>query len=689
MRPYHLLFGLALVFAMCAPAHGASSILMSIANAPRYTMSDVALSPDGKFVAYVRSRVGGAIYESPTLWLVNVSSGEQRQVTKADIGDAFNGAIIRWTADGRGISVFSPVDPFEKGPPNGGVAPRIWTYDARSGHVTSRTIGDVYASDFAWSPDGRRLAVVGVVIKQQAMASIAKLFKSAFTSSATPRPGWPAPQQAQPAIGFSGFGLPSQVATGGEALFLFGSDDKAPKQIAGLRPGIMPGSLEWSPDGSRIAAVALGTVRPRQPLIGSTVTVYDANTRSIIWKSGPSCFAPTFVGVSRQVAYACSIGDMDRGLADVFYGSSDISKTLDLDCLSLGAFPRIQYLKGDVLVAPFSDGPARRLYVATRRTWVPLTGETQDVIQYSTAPSVGLVAYAAGSQSGVALYIADARPESKPRKLSTVPQTGGLVGAYRSEVVHWMSDSGHLLNGIVVLPHTDPKRAPLIVDIHGGPQAQWTLSPDVDADYFASLGYVVFKPNPRGSTGYGSWSFASIVGNWADGPTRDVLAGIDAVERSGFGDARREYLMGDSYGAYLATWMLEHSRRFTAAESGFGVYSLPLHYELSDAPTEIQSFYGADPYAGYPRLVEQSPLTHVADLRTPLLMLAGRVDRRAPYATTLLMFKSLAERGDQVKLIQFSSAGHGVETWGEAYALEQEALWFELFGGAKMTGQTL
>ena len=92
---------------------------------------------------------------------------------------------------------------------------------------------------------------------------------------------------------------------------------------------------------------------------------------------------------------------------------------------------------------------------------------------------------------------------------------------------------GRTLHGQLTVPlGVDPASAPLVVEPHGGPQCSDDSSIDGFAQYFATNGYAFFRPDPRGSDGYGDWSYKAIVGNWGEGPAADDLAGVDAAWRA-------------------------------------------------------------------------------------------------------------------------------------------------------------
>jgi len=658
--------------------------LAQIANTPRYAVRDMAISPDGRYVAYIRLRVGNAIYEEPTLWVVPTSGGQPRLLGKAGL------PVLRWAPNGREIQVFDYTS---------GLAPlaflahtpaRIFAYDIATGKARTVFAVSVEGSDFAWSPDGKNIAIIGSDIPRAAGSGKPP---AASNKPAGPRQDWLAnkwslPLQAQPEVGFRGFGFTNSIFAfppPEEQLLMAASDGHVHRKRT-LHLVTAPESLAWSSDGSKLTVVAIGKPDFQHPRAAVYIAEIDARSLSVTRRSPNGCFSPTYLGRSNVLAYLCATGTAAG--ADVFVGGADVSRGLDrsayegdLSPFGLSAGWTASDDSSDVLAA-FWDGAASRLYRRVKNEWTALTPANQTVSRFCAAQGSGAIAYAAtDEENGVAIYAIDPRG-TKPRRLAVVDPPLAATKAVTVRDVHWRAGDGQVLNGIVLLPAGDAHSAPLLVDLHGGPQLAWTHDGDLQAAYFASHGYVVFKPNPRGSAGYGAWSFASIRNDWANGPSDDVVRGIDAVERLGFGDHKREFVRGDSYGGYLSAWLVEHVKRFSAAESGFAPYDLTLHYDFTDGPPELEAFFGPHPLSdNMATFVAQSPQTDASLVSVPILIVAGRVDHRVPYAISLLFYKTLAERGVDTRLLLFDSEPHGLDTWHLAYLLRAEATWYGSHGG--------
>jgi dipeptidyl aminopeptidase/acylaminoacyl peptidase len=211
-----------------------------------------------------------------------------------------------------------------------------------------------------------------------------------------------------------------------------------------------------------------------------------------------------------------------------------------------------------------------------------------------------------------------------------------------------------------------------VMEPHGGPQCADDSAFDPLAQYLASNGYAYFRPDPRGSDGYGDWSYKALVNDYGAGPMADDLAGLDAVIASGVGDTNRLYIEGASYGGYLTSWIVTHTSRFKAAVAQVPVTDLLLEYTLSDDSNIERRFFGEKPATTPQFLREQSPLTYAGAERTPLLIIIGLRDTRAPYPASIEFYKTLLEDGAPVRLIADPLAGHfpkdpkGILAWDSA-----------------------
>src|SRR4029079_3074944 len=120
------------------------------------------------------------------------------------------------------------------------------------------------------------------------------------------------------------------------------------------------------------------------------------------------------------------------------------------------------------------------------------------------------------------------------------------------------------------------RKYPVVVLIHGGPQSAWgeSWSYRWNPQVFASAGYVVIMPNPRGSTGYGQKFTDDINQDWGGKPYEDIMASVDHAAALPYVDPARMAAAGGSYGGYMADWLLGHTTRFKAIVSHAGVYDL-------------------------------------------------------------------------------------------------------------------
>jgi dipeptidyl aminopeptidase/acylaminoacyl peptidase len=216
---------------------------------------------------------------------------------------------------------------------------------------------------------------------------------------------------------------------------------------------------------------------------------------------------------------------------------------------------------------------------------------------------------------------------------------------------------------IVKPPDFDPARKyPLLVLIHGGPQGAWTDSWTYrwNAEVFAAAGYVVFMPNPRGSSGFGQEFMDDINADWGGRAYEDVLKGTDHAEALPYVDKGRTTAAGASYGGYLVDWIAGHTDRFRALVSHDGVFDLASMYgateELWFPEWEFQG-----PYWENPGMYERwSPSRFVKNFKTPTLVVHGELDYRVPLEQGLGMFTALQRQGVPSRLVVFPDENHWV-----------------------------
>lgn len=238
----------------------------------------------------------------------------------------------------------------------------------------------------------------------------------------------------------------------------------------------------------------------------------------------------------------------------------------------------------------------------------------------------------------------------------------------KAEDIDWTGAMGTKIHGFLLKPSNfdKMKKYPLIVLIHGGPQGAWgdnwgyRWNPQV----FANAGYVVFMPNPRGSTGYGQKFVNEISGDWGGKAFVDITNGVAAVSKSPFIDKDRIGAAGASYGGYMIDWLLGHNNdprfKFKAFVSHAGVYNL----ESMATATEELWFVNWE-FKGFPwdnpTLYDRwSPNKFAKNFSTPTLVTGGELDYRVPIDQDLQLYTTLQLKGVPSKLIIFPDEGHWI-----------------------------
>lgn len=238
----------------------------------------------------------------------------------------------------------------------------------------------------------------------------------------------------------------------------------------------------------------------------------------------------------------------------------------------------------------------------------------------------------------------------------------------RAEDFEWTGALGKKIHGFLLKPvDFDPNRKyPLIVLIHGGPQGAWMdnwgyrWNPQV----FANAGYIVFMPNPRGSTTYGQQFVNEISGDWGGKAFIDIKNGVASVLRLPFIDRSRIGAAGASYGGYMIDWILGHNDdprfRFKALVSHAGVYNLESMAASTEEIWFVRWEFKGMPWENRALYERWSPNRFVNRFNTPTLVTAGELDYRVPVDQSIQLFTGLQLKGVDSKLIIFPDEGHWI-----------------------------
>lgn len=209
---------------------------------------------------------------------------------------------------------------------------------------------------------------------------------------------------------------------------------------------------------------------------------------------------------------------------------------------------------------------------------------------------------------------------------------------------------------------TETGKYPVLFLIHGGPQGHWgeSWSYRWNPQVFASAGFLVVMPNPRGSTGYGQKFIDDINGDWGGKVYEDIMAVVDHVAQLPYADGGRMAAAGGSFGGYMVDWMLGHTDRFKAFVSHDGVFDL-----RSMAGETEELWFPTWEFKGFPwdnpeMYAKWSPSFFAKEFKTPTLIFHGELDYRVPVGQALQLFTALQAQKVPSKVVLFPDEGHWV-----------------------------
>jgi dipeptidyl aminopeptidase/acylaminoacyl peptidase len=246
-----------------------------------------------------------------------------------------------------------------------------------------------------------------------------------------------------------------------------------------------------------------------------------------------------------------------------------------------------------------------------------------------------------------------------------------------AESVTFEGAGGAKVQAWIVKPNSfkEGQKYPLLYLVHGGPQSAWNdgWTYRWNAQVFASAGYVVFMPNPRGSTGFGQTFTDQISNDWGGKPFDDLMRGVDAAEKLPYVDATRKVAAGASYGGYMMNWFLGHTDRFKAIVSHAGVFNLTSMYGVTEELWFPEWDLGGVPWTNPESYAKWSPHTYAKSFKTPTLVTHGELDFRVPVGEGFQLFTTLQRQGVPSRLLYFPDEGHWINK------PQNSALWYQTF----------
>jgi dipeptidyl aminopeptidase/acylaminoacyl peptidase len=641
---------LALALAGPAATHGAppfsATEMMRLKR-----LADPQVSPDGSQVAFALTEVdlaGGR--RNTDLWIAPATGGEPRRVTSSPASDS----RPRWSPDGSRLAFLSTRE--------GGS--QVWVLDLSGGEPRRLTSLATGADAFAWV-DGRRL-LVGTEVFPECGAD------DACNTRKLGEAGKPSSARAYDDLLFRHWDawddgrrnhLVVAPLDGGAAIDLTPGDEDAPP--------FSLGGEDWavSPDGQQAC-------------------FSRKDRKDEAWTTNADVFVvPTAGGEARRVSDApgfdggCRYGPDGSLLA----WRSQQRAGYEADTWRLVVLDRKTGARRtltesfDRHVESFAFSPdGRTLYFTAEEAGrshvfsVPAAGGP--VSEVLGGGSFGDLSVLPDGKGLIGTQVALTRPAEIVRfgadgsGLSRVTRTNDALLAPFSlrpaESVTYTGAGGRSLQAWIVRPPDfDPARKyPLLVLVHGGPQGAWTdgWTYRWNAQVFASAGYVVFMPNPRGSVGWGQELTDDVNRDWGGRAFEDVMKGTDFAEALPYVEKGRTAAAGASYGGYMVNWIAGQTDRFKALVTHDGVFDLVSMYgsteELWFPEWEFGGPYWANP-EGYAR---HNPRDFVKNFKTPTLVVHGEKDYRVPVEQGLAMFTALRRQGVPARLVVFPDENHWV-----------------------------
>jgi dipeptidyl aminopeptidase/acylaminoacyl peptidase len=565
--------------------------------APALPAPRVRWRPGGELSVLVAEKTG------PQVLSIKTDNTSAQVMTSALLGVS----AYEWSPDGNYLAFLSRED----SPPLLAIANRVGTKPPATrlfiqplnppGPAQAVTPPDQYVDSLSWSPDSREIAY-----------------------SWAPVVGFLAPYQTR--------------------IFAVGVKGGAARPI--VDRGGMNVSPQFSPDGTRIAFISTGErtgiIAPRG------LAVADASGRNVNIKSFPM----------NGAWIAESLWTPD---------SSALYVTMNEGTFATGA----HMFEMPVVRVNLASGTATR------------AGEDKAAVAYSlsqTRDGKTLAYRDVNARDMGDLVTLDVASRKTTTIASVNPELKQLaLGSLQP--ISWKSFDGMEIWGLLLTPpgYNPPssgaspgqatRKLPLLVYCHGGPIGGVTLGifpqfmhvpGQIDpypAEAFASAGFAVLFPMPRGGSGYGEAGHRMIINDWGGPDYQDIMAGVDQLIARGLADPDRLGVMGASYGGYMTNWIVTQTTRFKAAAAGASISDLSDLYYLTDGG-ELMAEYYRLPWENPEGYARSSPITHAAKVTTPILISHGDRDPRVPLATAQKFFKALQAQGKVAEMDIYPRGGH-------------------------------
>jgi dipeptidyl aminopeptidase/acylaminoacyl peptidase len=630
------------VLALAAPARART---IQVSDVRRIVeVSGPQISPDGKQIVCLVTRPNYAknAYDSAVV-LVNVATGAQRALTSSRPGVR----SPQWSPDGTRVAYVAP-NPDSDNEPD-----QIYVLSMSGGEPRRLTNVPNGVEVFAWKPDGTAIAFTteDEQPNKEAIAAGHDYFEVQndpylTTGAPTSTHLWLVPASG---------GAPQRITSG--AWSIAAPDVSIP--------------LSWSPDGREVALVHAPSPHTGD-IDRSIIVVADVATKHIRTLTGHTHFEgyPIFSPDGSKIAYWYSLHGNDMNEGHVFVapagGGEGFDAMAHLDRDVNGAF---WMPDGNALLIGAPDGTRTSLWIQ------PLDGPPRKLDLGNVDPSNdnnidatvgkdGAIAFAGYEPHRPTELYYMTSASAAPRRLTDFNHAIASLNLANNVGITWQGPGGFTEDGVLTYPvgYVAGKKYPLVLRIHGGPNEGSNTDFYDYIQLVAAHGYLVFQPNYRGSDNLGNAYMYATWNDGGDGPGRDIMSGLAAVEKMGIVDTSRIAVGGWSNGGYMTAWLIGHYQVWKAAVLGAAYTSCLEDYDLSDSNVSDIWYWRGSPWVddNMAACHEQSAISYWKNIKTPTLIFSNTGDVRVPITQSYAMYHALKDNHVTVKFIAWPESGHEV-----------------------------
>lgn len=620
------------------------------------------VSPDGKRVVYTVSDVLTTPERSEyvsQIWLASADGKENVQLTFADKSST----NPRWSPDGNWIAFTST----RKENRN-----NLYLLRVSGGEAEPLTDLKGSVADFEFSPDGRWLAYTMADPKSEEEEKNDKA-KNDYR--------WVDENLKMARL----YVIPVQKEAAGK---------REPRKLTAENYNV--GEFDWSPDGSRIAFSHAKTSVANDWTTSDVSVVEVATGKVSVFANTPAAEnGPLFSPDGKFIALFVSDNPprwAQSGTVQIFPAGGGQPKLLST---SYDGQPNVAGWSADGRRIYFSEakGTGTQVYAydvaANRIEEIKTTPAVYTAIELNrTGTTFGFVRQTPEApQEAFVATVSDFAPTQVSRANAELK----LPPLGKTEVVRWKSADGKEIEGLLTYPtgYQAGRKVPLILNIHGGPTGvfQQTFIGGrgvYPIATFAARGYAVLRPNPRGSSGYGTEFRRANLKDWGGADFQDLMTGVDKVIEMGVADPDRLGVMGWSYGGYMTSWIVTQTKRFKAASAGAPVTNLMSFNGTADIPAFIPDYFGGQFWEASELYQKHSPMFNVKGVTTPTLIEHGDADIRVPISQGYEFYNALKAQGVPTRMLVLPRQPHGpTEPKMQMAAMQANLDWFEKYLGGK------